>query len=44
MSKQILWFVLVFSVFSFAEKDFDEARAEFVNPNLLVEYAQGGSR
>ena len=31
MSKQILWFVLVFSVFSFAEKDFDEARAEFVN-------------
>ncbi len=73
MSKQMLWLVLVFSVFSFAEKDFDEARAEFVNspkngavvgtlqlllgkipsvaecksydgPNLLVEYAQGGSR
>ncbi len=33
-----------FFVFSFAEKDFDEASAEFVNPNLLVEYAQGGSR
>lgn len=31
MSKQILWLILVFSIFFSAEKDFDDAREEFVN-------------